>query len=312
MTSDMPNDPAATGDFRVRPARPDERGRLLEVWERAVRATHRFLDERNIVAFRPLVDALLASEPPAWWVLATDADVVVGFLGFANDTIEALFIDPDHHRRGGGARLVAHAERLAMGRALAVDVNEQNEDAVRFYEALGFAVVGHSGTDAEGRPFPILHMRRASGAGAEERCVFCEIAAGGARASIVAEDAETLTFLDLRQFHPGHVLVVPRHHVRDIRDVDDGTAGALIVAVARAARAVDRTFPSDGLSVWHSAGEGANQEVPHLHFHVHPRRFGDDVLRAYPSAPAHPDRETLDAWAARLREAMAGEAGGER
>jgi len=141
---------------------------------------------------------------------------------------------------------------------------------------------------------------------AEERCVFCEIAAGRVRASVVAEDARTLTFVDLRQFHPGHVLVVPRRHVHDIRDVDDDTARALIVAVARAARAVDRTFPNDGLSVWHSAGEGAGQEVPHLHFHVHPRRVGDDVLRVYPSAPAHPDRETLDAWAGRLREAMAG------
>jgi histidine triad (HIT) family protein len=74
--------------------------------------------------------------------------------------------------------------------------------------------------------------------------------------------------------------------------------------VARITRAVDLTFPSDGISVWHSIGPGANQEVPHLHFHVHPRKLGDQVLRGYPSPPAHPDRDVLDDWAARLKAAL--------
>lgn len=85
----------------------------------------------------------------------------IGFLGFANDTIEALFIDPDHHGQGGGKLLVAQAQRLSTG-ALAVDVNEQNEAGLRFYEALGFTVVGRSPTDTGGRPFPLLHMKRAA------------------------------------------------------------------------------------------------------------------------------------------------------
>lgn len=42
---------------------------------------------------------------------------------------------------------------------LLVDVNEQNPDAVRFYEAVGFEVFGRSETDGGGRPFPLLHMR---------------------------------------------------------------------------------------------------------------------------------------------------------
>jgi hypothetical protein len=53
-------------------------------------------------------------------------------------TIEALFIDPEDHRQGGGKLLVSHAQSFAAGE-LAVDVNEQNEAALRFYEALGCA-----------------------------------------------------------------------------------------------------------------------------------------------------------------------------
>jgi putative acetyltransferase len=146
-------------DMHVRPARAEDREQLLELWERSVRATHHFLAESDIVALRPLVAAELASDAIAWWVLVSAPEAPIGFLGFGSSTIEALFIDPDHHRKGGGKFLVAHAESLSVG-PLAVEVNEQNEGAVRFYQALEFKVVGRSPTDAGGRPFPILHMTR--------------------------------------------------------------------------------------------------------------------------------------------------------
>jgi len=148
-------------DMHVRPARVEDRERLLELWERSVRATHHFLDDSDVVALRPLVAEELASDTVDWWVLVSATEALIGFLGFASDTIEALFVDPDHHGQGGGKFLVAHAQSLSAG-ALVVDVNEQNEAALRFYEALGFSVVGRSPTDAGGRPFPILHMKRAA------------------------------------------------------------------------------------------------------------------------------------------------------
>jgi putative acetyltransferase len=151
-------------DTHVRPARVEDCERLLELWERSVRATHRFLEDSDIVALRPLVAEELHSDALDWWVLESATGTPIGFLGFTSDTIEALFIDPDYHGQGGGKTLVAHAQGLSAG-ALAVDVNEQNEAALGFYEALGFSVAGRSPTDEAGRPFPVLHMKReASGA----------------------------------------------------------------------------------------------------------------------------------------------------
>ena len=148
-------------DMHVRPARVEDRERLLELWERSVRATHHFLEDSDVVALRPLVAEELASDAVDWWVLVSATEALIGFLGFARDAIEALFIDPDYHGQGGGKFLVAHAQSLGAG-ALAVDVNEQNKAALRFYKALGFSVVGRSPTDAGGRPFPMLHMKRAA------------------------------------------------------------------------------------------------------------------------------------------------------
>ncbi|MGB6604560.1 MAG: HIT domain-containing protein [Steroidobacteraceae bacterium] len=42
-----------------------------------------------------------------------------------------------------------------------------------------------------------------------------------------------MAFIDLRQFHAGHTLVIPRQHLRDIRELDDTTAAALMASVAR-------------------------------------------------------------------------------
>ena len=99
------------------------------------------------------------------------------------------------------------------------------------------------------------------------RCAFCAIVAGRLPATVVHRDARTVAFLDLRQANPGHVLVVPRRHIADIREADRLTAGALMDGVARVARAVGRAFDHEGLSIWHSIGPAADQEVLHNDAH---------------------------------------------
>lgn len=137
-------------------------------------------------------------------------------------------------------------------------------------------------------------------------CAFCAIARGEAPAEVVHEDERVLAFMDLRQFHPGHVLVVPRAHLRDVRELDGPTGAALMAAVARITRAVGTAFPGEGISVWHSIGEAAHQEVPHLHLHIHPRVRGDGMLRVYPRPPEVPDAATRARYAQEVRRAMEG------
>jgi histidine triad (HIT) family protein len=131
-------------------------------------------------------------------------------------------------------------------------------------------------------------------------CTFCRIVAGELPVSVVADEPLALAIMDLRQFHAGHVIIISRAHVQDLRDADAETVRAVFDLTARIARAVQRTFDPEGLSVWHSVGEAANQEVPHLHVHVHPRVMGDMVLDVYPSPPPLPSRDALDALRDRI------------
>lgn len=139
----------------IRAAQTSDHEHLLAIWLAAVRATHSFLSEEDIQALLPLVrdQALPALEV---WVLVED-DAIIGFCGLSENKLEALFLHPDHFGKGGGRMLVEHARGLKG--ALLVDVNEQNPDAVRFYESVGFEVFDRSETDEGGRPFPLLHMR---------------------------------------------------------------------------------------------------------------------------------------------------------
>ena len=139
----------------------------------------------------------------------------------------------------------------------------------------------------------------------KDGCVFCDIASGKIAASIAFEDELTMAFVDFRQFHAGHTLVIPRRHLRDVRELDYATGAALMATVSRVTRAVGAIFPNEGLSLWHSIGEAAFQEVPHLHIHIHPRFHDDEVLRVYPNSPATPEKQKRDEYAANLRHFLA-------
>lgn len=133
--------------------------KLIEIWERSVRATHDFLGENDIQELKPLIlnqyfDAVDLR-------VAKGGDQrIVGFCGVHEGNIEMLFIDPDYRGKGVGSSMVSHA--INYQGATKVDVNEQNPQAVGFYEHVGFSVVGRSPLDGQGKPYPLLHMALSS------------------------------------------------------------------------------------------------------------------------------------------------------
>ena len=139
----------------VRAGRPEDIEPLTEIWLHSVRASHAFLTEADIQEFLPIVREQALPTLELWVVC--DGERPIGFAGLAEEKLEALFLAPEHFGRGGGRLLVEHARRIKG--PLSVDVNEQNPEALRFYERMGFKVVGRSETDGGGRPFPLLHLQ---------------------------------------------------------------------------------------------------------------------------------------------------------
>lgn len=140
--------------------------RVVDVWEASVRAIHHFVSEADIQLFKLLVrDALPLMAHLA--CVRDDHKHVAGFVGVHNGKVEMLFIHPLVRGQGAGRRLLDYAI-TAVG-ATALDVNEQNAQAVGFYLHTGFKIIGRSERDGLGKPYPLLHLHLADEADLYER-----------------------------------------------------------------------------------------------------------------------------------------------
>ena len=136
----------------------NELSQILRVWEGAVRATHHFLTEEDIVSLIPLVrEGVPHVEHLICFV--DEQQKIQAFMGIHGDKIEMLFVDPEQRGKGVGKKLITYA--LDDMKVNFVDVNEQNPQAVGFYEHVGFEVYERSELDDQGNPFPILRMQKA-------------------------------------------------------------------------------------------------------------------------------------------------------
>ncbi len=140
----------------IRPSTPSDAAVLADIWRASVRATHDFLSQEHFTEIEALVAHHYLPHAPLW-VIEVDGSPA-GFMGLTGAHVDALFIDPRRRAQGLGRAMIAHAEALE-GR-LTVDVNEQNPQAVGFYERMGFSRTGRSPQDDAGRPYPLLHMRQ--------------------------------------------------------------------------------------------------------------------------------------------------------
>ncbi|MDA0122376.1 MULTISPECIES: GNAT family N-acetyltransferase [Vibrio] len=134
---------------------PENYAEMLNVWENSVRATHDFITEEDIEFFKPIIIEQ-AFPAVALRCVKNDSGSILGFVGIYDSKVEMLFILNETRGQGVGKVLLQYAiEQLG---ATKVDVNEQNPQAVGFYEYMGFRVVSRSPLDDMGKPFPILHM----------------------------------------------------------------------------------------------------------------------------------------------------------
>jgi putative acetyltransferase len=141
--------------IKLRPSRPEDGDRVVAIWAAAVDATHDFLNPEDRAALGREVEDFLPAAP--LMLAVDDRDRPLGFMLIVGGHMEALFIDPEHRGAGVGAMMIDYA--LAVHPVLTTDVNEQNVQAVGFYEHMGFERIGWSATDGQGRPYPLIHLR---------------------------------------------------------------------------------------------------------------------------------------------------------
>ena len=137
-------------------------------------------------------------------------------------------------------------------------------------------------------------------------CVFCAIIRGLAPASMVYADEQSIAFMDIQPVLTGHLLVIPRIHVANLADLDPDMGAHLFRVGMKLAAALRRSaLQCKGINFFLADGEAAGQDVFHVHLHILPRFQGDNFgFRFPPGYLDRPSRDTLDALAAQIREAL--------
>lgn len=109
--------------------------------------------------------------------------------------------------------------------------------------------------------------------GAEKDCAFCQIAVlGESKTPILRWRSDAFVMEPLNPVVPGHVMVIPRVHVKDFV-----TSQVVTAQVMRAASDYAYDVGMTDVNLITSKGEHATQTVFHLHVHLVPRRVGDGL-----------------------------------
>ncbi len=141
----------------------------------------------------------------------------------------------------------------------------------------------------------------------EPECVVCRIVADEVPARFLYADETVVSFLDIEPATPGHALVVPRVHRRDLWEIEDDELAAVSVMARKVAAALRDVLTAPGMWLHHVSGEAAGQDAFHYHLHVIPRYAADTVQRGWGQAPWSPPDLTkadLDSMAALVSDAI--------
>jgi histidine triad (HIT) family protein len=120
----------------------------------------------------------------------------------------------------------------------------------------------------------------------DSECIFCKIVAGEMPSHKVYEDEHLLAFMDIAPTSPGHTLVIPKAHHRDLLSTPPEVLAHIATVLPRVAKAAVEATGAEGFNILQSNERCAGQVVFHIHFHVVPRRGGDGIGLGFRQKPA--------------------------
>ncbi len=99
-------------------------------------------------------------------------------------------------------------------------------------------------------------------------CLFCKIIGGEIPSKKVSEDEHTYAFEDIDPKAPTHVLIVPKKHLRGLKEAEGGDAEIIGRCHLLAAQIARERKIEDSYRTVLNVGPGSGQSVFHLHVHL--------------------------------------------
>ena len=108
-------------------------------------------------------------------------------------------------------------------------------------------------------------------------CLFCDIASGKVPSNKVFENEKVLAFLDIAPVNHGHTLVISKEHYANMEEIPHDALCETIKAVKMIGKALKDGLGAPGYNVSVNNDPVSGQVIPHIHFHIIPRKEGDGL-----------------------------------
>jgi histidine triad (HIT) family protein len=99
-------------------------------------------------------------------------------------------------------------------------------------------------------------------------CLFCRIVKGEIPSKKVYEDSQVYAFEDINPQAPTHILIVPKKHIRGLKEANTEDAQLIGVCHLAAANIARERSIEEGYRTVLNVGPRAGQSVFHLHVHL--------------------------------------------
>ncbi|MFH1896675.1 MAG: HIT domain-containing protein [Candidatus Desantisbacteria bacterium] len=120
----------------------------------------------------------------------------------------------------------------------------------------------------------------------------------------VYRSCDIIVSLNLYPYNPGHVMIFPNRHIKDIRELNEEEISQMQVLTIKTLDILDKLYSPSGYNIGYNMGTIAGASIEHLHLHIVPRYKNElgfvDILSNSKIIVEDP-RKTLE----RLREAYA-------
>jgi len=107
-------------------------------------------------------------------------------------------------------------------------------------------------------------------------CVFCKIAKGEIPCEKIWEDEDFIAFFDAHPVGEGHTLVIPKKHFNDLMSLNEEISVKYFKTIQKVGKILMDKYNSSGFNLILNNGVAAGQVVGHVHFHLLPRKKGDN------------------------------------
>lgn len=121
-----------------------------------------------------------------------------------------------------------------------------------------------------------------------EDCIFCLIVQGRSPAFKLYEDEMCVCILDMHPLSHGHALIIPKTHFPSLAFTPPEVAAAMCAVVPVISIAIMEATNCESFNLLVNSGTAAGQVVFHTHFHIIPRRLGDNLWRSEDAAGRTP------------------------